>query len=156
MARKKYATVADRIRMNVEIDDASGCWNWQRRINRGGYGIGNHFIDGARVTYRAHRLSYETFVGPVSPGLSLDHLCRNRRCANPAHLEPVPQRVNLMRAPLSIASQNAAKTHCKWGHPFDEDNTLYRATGRSCRACNRDRQTNRALRAASVPSERAA
>jgi len=156
MPRKKYATSADRIRANVEVDPISGCWNWQRRLNRGGYGIGNHFIDGARVTYRAHRLAYETFVGPIPVELVLDHLCRNRACCNPEHLEAVPQAVNFARSPHTIARQRAASTHCKRGHEFTVENTYRYRGGRTCRACNRDRRTNRALRAANVPTAVAA
>lgn len=153
MPRARYATDADRIHRNVLIDE-NGCWVWRRRVNRGGYETGNRRVDGRKVTFRAHRLSYETFVGPIPEGLSIDHLCRNRRCANPEHLEAVTQRENLLRSPFTTTSHHAAKTACIHGHPFDEENTYFRRNGgRDCRACQRNKQIRRALRAASVSSK---
>lgn len=92
----------------------------------------------SRTTARAHRAVYETFVGDIPDGMVLDHLCRTPSCVNPDHLEPVPQGENLRRASTSTPSKNAAKTHCKNGHPFDEANTAYRYGGwRVCRQCQR-------------------
>jgi hypothetical protein len=86
-----------------------------------------------------HRVAYELLVGPIPEGLELDHLCRNTRCVNPEHLEPVTGRENLMRAVSSWAAKNAAKTHCPQGHPYDEENTkVKRDGGRACRACGRE------------------
>lgn len=156
MSRIRYATDADRIRQNV-VEDDNGCWIWQRRLNRGGYGIGNRYVDGAKVTFRTHRLAYEVFVGPIPAGLALDHLCRVRACCNPAHLEPVTFRENLLRSPLTLAAIRRAAQRCLNGHPFDEENTRFRPTGgRECRTCARARRQAFALRAASVPTERAA
>jgi HNH endonuclease len=79
---------------------------------------------------------YRLLVGPVPEGLELDHLCRNRACVNPAHLEPVSHRENVLRG-ASFAAINAVKTHCIHdGHPFDDVNTIVRPEGRrGCRAC---------------------
>jgi hypothetical protein len=82
-------------------------------------------------------------VEPVPKGLTIDHLCRNRACVNPAHMEVVTNRVNIMRGDTP-AARNAARTHCAHGHPFDESNTYHRAgkkgqAGRDCRACIRQR-----------------
>lgn len=144
--------LADRI-LNSRVVDQRGCWVWQRTINNEGYGaIGIHPGGGVQVTRLAHRVSYETFRGPIPEGLVLDHLCRNRACVNPAHLEPVTHRENVLRSPIAPAAINAAKTHCPHGHPYDDENT-YRRPGRPneryCRACMRDyaRNYNRRRRA---------
>lgn len=73
--------------------DANGCWVWTGSLLADGYG---NLRDGAKVK-RAHRVSYETFVGPIPGGLEIDHLCRNRSCINPDHLEPVTRAENQRR-----------------------------------------------------------
>lgn len=105
----------------------SGCWEWTGTRNKKGYGKYAHHL--------AHRLVYEEEVGPIPAGLELDHLCRSPACVNPAHLEPVSHRENLLRGD-TIAARNAAKTHCVRGHPFDDRNTRTRPDGsRECRTC---------------------
>ena len=89
---------------------------------------------------RLHRAIYEKFVGPIPDGLTIDHLCRNRLCVNPAHLEPVTLAANVLRGE-SLPAKNARKTHCPKGHPYDETNTHITKQGwRICKACNRERQ----------------
>lgn len=114
------------------VTDA-GCWEWQGAINvSGGYAMVHV---GGRLL-RAHRYSYERFVGPIPDGLTIDHLCRNPPCINPAHLEPVTQQVNNLRGETP-SGLNARKTHCPQGHAYDAENT-FRAYGRRyCRACRR-------------------
>jgi len=83
---------------------------------------------------------YEHHVGPIPAGFHIDHLCRNRACANPAHLEAVPPRVNILRG-VGMSAIHARQTECVNGHPFDISNTLFLPDGeRCCRACNRERQ----------------
>lgn len=109
------------------------CWEWTAARNRNGYGQ----FGVERRLWRAHRLAYELFVGPIPDGMELDHLCRNRSCVNPDHLEPVTHRVNTMRGETIMAA-NAAKTACLRGHPFNEENTYVRSDGaRLCRQCRR-------------------
>jgi len=89
---------------------------------------------------------YEHFVGPIPDGFHIDHLCRNRACANPAHLEAVPPRVNILRG-VGMSAIHARQTHCVNGHPFDAENTLILPDGeRCCRTCNRERQRQRNAR----------
>jgi len=111
----------------------AGCWNWTGALNSAGYGhVGR---DGG--VRRTHRVAYELLVGPIPEGLHLDHLCRNRACCNPEHLEPVTNAENIRRAA-------AAKTHCKNGHPYTAENVYVRPTGsRYCTPCRieRDRKT---------------
>lgn len=120
------------------VDDTTGCWVWQLARNGagGGYGV---MRNGGRQQ-PAHRVYYERLVGPIPEGLVIDHLCRNHACVNPAHLEPVTPRINVLRGETIVAA-NAAKTHCQNGHPFDAENTRILTSGsRRCRTCQREWQ----------------
>lgn len=109
------------------------CLVWIGQLDRKGYGT---------VMWRcrrrgAHRLAYELTHGPVPNGMELDHLCRNPKCVDPAHLEVVTHRTNTLRS-TSFVATNAAKTHCANGHAFTEENTYVSRTGRrACRECHR-------------------
>jgi HNH endonuclease len=118
------------------IDEATGCWVWQRSVTRGGYG---HLREGGRMQY-AHRLYYERSRGPIPAGRQLDHLCRNPSCVRPDHLQPVTGQENVLRGD-TIAARRKAQTHCVNGHPFDDENTIRRGRMRACRECQR--QANR-------------
>lgn len=103
---------------NTTVPDDQGCMMWTGPIKPGcGYGWVHHY--GRHV--RAHRLAYEYFIGNVPEGLVLDHLCRNRLCCNPLHLEPVTIGVNIMRG--ERIPWHRGKTHCKHGHEFTPENT---------------------------------
>jgi hypothetical protein len=127
----------------------SGCWIWQGTRNNAGYGT---MTIAGRAGRMAHRASYETFVGPIPDGLQLDHLCRERACVNPEHLEPVTARENVMRSAITLGSINAAKTHCPQDHPYDEQNTyIYESKKRKqrarlCKTCLRERSRLRYAR----------
>lgn len=113
-----------------------GCWEWTAGL-RNGEGYGNFHLRGRNCA--AHRVSYAEFVGPIPEGADLDHLCRNRRCVRPSHLEPVTRKENLHRG-QGVAAKNKAKTHCPQGHPYDAENTVTHThrTGsvmRYCRIC---------------------
>ena len=138
-----HGTVAERFERHVERIPFLTCWVWIGATNRNGYGQ----LRVNRRTESAHRIAYQLYRGPIHNDLELDHLCRNRWCVNPAHLEPVTHRENLLRG-KSIAAANAIKKTCSIGHPFDIINTRI-ARGQSgsrrrCRQCHAAR--NRAWR----------
>ena len=134
-APRVYGTGYERFVPKVEIDRETGCWNWTASTTPGGYGSLS-LPNGERCV--AHRFSYEHHVGPIPDGLQIDHLCRNRRCVNPEHLEPVTQRENILRGE-STAAQRARQTHCKRGHEFTPDNLVQTVRYRSCKTCHRQR-----------------
>jgi hypothetical protein len=124
-----------RIADGVEVDAITGCWVWQKCIAASGYGRIKVRENGVSRTDYTHRVAYEHFIGPIPGGLDLDHLCRNRACCNPHHLEPVTRRENLLRG-VGPSALNTVKAECDAGHPFDETNTAYLPDGRRrCRAC---------------------
>lgn len=125
-------TALERFENQYIPEPNAGCWLWIG-ANTGANGYGQFSADKRRFV--AHRWSYERFVGPIPNGLTLDHLCKTTCCVNPAHLEPVTNKVNVLRG-NSISANNARKTHCKRGHELTGDNLIERRDGRECRACS--------------------
>ena len=114
----------------VAINPETRCWEWLRRKNRWGYAAAKR--DGRTV--EMHRYVYEQLERAVPAGLELDHICRNRGCVNPDHLEPVTHSENMRRGDLA----NRRKTHCPQGHAYAEHAYLWRGR-RYCRVCQEAR-----------------
>ena len=115
-------------------DEMQGkCWTWRRSLDPEGYGQTNR----RSQHVKAHRRAWEALVGPIPDGIHLDHLCRNRACVRPAHLDPVTCRENVLRG-IGPSARNARKTHCASGHPFSGSNLRIISRGkRECVICRR-------------------
>jgi HNH endonuclease len=119
----------------VRSRQPNGCWLW----TGGRYGAGYGALWSGGVQHAVHRLSYEHYVGPIPAGFQIDHVrsrgCASRLCVNPAHLEAVTQKENILRSDCPSAT-NARKTHCKRGHSLAD--ALIIQGKRRCRTCNRE------------------
>ena len=115
----------------------NSCWIWEGGTSNG---YGSFFLGCRKV--KAHRYSYEQLVGGIPEGLDIDHLCRIRRCVNPAHMEPVTRSENTRRGLLPEIGRRyqESKTHCPKGHPYDEVNTYSRPDrpSRDCKICRKE------------------
>lgn len=124
--------------------NSNGCWIWNGPKTHDGYGK-----CGRRKNQTlAHRAFYAIIRGDLIDGYEIDHLCHNRLCVNPDHMEQVPHAVNVMRAiRIRENHRNARKTHCKRGHEFTEENTVIEEYSgnrvRKCRICKNQRQRDR-------------
>lgn len=141
--RRTAAQVMDYIRAHAE-PAADGCIIWTRPLSNDGYPRLTWLCDEGYTIRGAHRLAYHLWVAPAPNDrlMSVDHLCRNRACVNPEHLELVRQRDNILRSPVAIGALNAAKTHCAQGHEYTSENTYVyvhpsprACTERVCKAC---------------------
>lgn len=120
------------------------CWTWAGGRTKAGYGV----VRLGPKCELVHRVAYQWAFGPIPEGKVLDHLCRNRACVNPEHLEPVESGENTRRG-VGPAASNAAKTHCPQGHEYTPENTYVARhsdgsfAGRKCRTCERARCARR-------------
>lgn len=141
--RNGRIAVAERLptweRFCANVDFFGDCWQYDpRKISPVGYGI----FSVNRQQIGAHRYIWETLVGKIPENMQIDHMCRNRGCVNPDHMEVVTLAENVLRGE-GVTAKNARKTHCVRNHEFTEENTRYRIgpngkTWRKCRACARE------------------
>jgi len=133
---RRRIPIIDRLTSKIRAVE-SGCWEWQASL--GGHGYGQIHDPDQQKPRLAHRVVYEACYGPIPEGLTLDHLCRNPRCVNPAHLEPVTQRENWLRGThWSAISERTGK--CRRGHA----DWYVRPNGRRvCKVCRRQTETRR-------------
>lgn len=133
---KKFVDVKTKL-LSWVIKNKKGCWVWQGATE----GPITHRYGSTRlngINFKCHRLSYELWKGSIPKGLHIDHLCKNTRCINPDHLEPVTHKENMARG------LNATKTHCKRGHEYTPENTYAGIkTKRTCRICIKLRANKR-------------
>jgi HNH endonuclease len=131
-------TLEERFWTKVEVPyAASECWLWVGSRDSKGYGR----LANPGKSRLPHRIAYELMIGPIPPGIELDHLCREKACVNPWHLEQVTHRENSLRG---VMADRPKKTHCPHGHEYTEANTYY-IPGKGtymCRICrtNLDRK----------------
>jgi len=133
------AQLAERVLARAVPND-DGCWVFPGATSKGYGRVGTYDRDtGKQRVYQTHRVVYEHLVGPIDDGLVLDHLCKERRCVNPEHLEPVTPTVNTERAVELQRIANAEKTECPRGHKYTRANTYTPkgSTARYCRECGR-------------------
>lgn len=132
----------DLILRRVEITRL-GCWLTSYKLNSAGYVVVIDQRGPRKRTLLGHRVVYEHFKGSVPEGLQLDHLCRDRGCVNPDHLEAVTPQVNQLRGD-SVSGKNARKTHCPKDHPLSGDNLYVDPKGkRRCRLCRQEEHCQR-------------
>lgn len=127
----------ERFMGHVHPEPNSGCWLWSGAVS-GGYGTYTWMDDGRKVTSLAHRFSYEKHGRAIPEDLQIDHLCRNKLCVNPDHMEPVTARENMLRSssPAKARARQLSITHCKAGHLYSGENLIVLKNGyRACRAC---------------------
>lgn len=129
-------SVVTRVWDRVDRQGPDDCWLWRGELTYKGYGRFQSVIEGKRVRFNAHRTVYALLIGPIPEGLVLDHLCRNRSCCNPRHLQPVTNKENILRGE-SFSAYNARVTHCPKGHEYTPDNITWNHKGRRCRTCHR-------------------
>jgi len=121
-----------------DIEYLGTCWIYHKYVISDGYSHYRYW-DSSEHKYKnamTHRVIYEHLVGPIGHGLVLDHLCENRSCICPDHLEEVTLLENIRRG--RTGQHNAQKTHCKNGHPLSGDNLYQSGRGdRGCRECRK-------------------
>ena len=126
--------------VKVDKREPDECWRWIASITTHGYGQFSCSDGTVRRPVGAHRLAYAMLVAPIPKGMFIDHLCRNRWCVNPTHMEVVTNKENIVRGMWGDESRRqSAKTECPQGHPYEGDNIYViksRPTARYCRTCN--------------------
>lgn len=135
---ESLTSLAAKVRARVQIDPLTGCWNWSGNRSKG---YGQVHCEQTKRKFLTHRVMVAASGRDMPVGMDVDHLCRNRACCNPDHLEVVTHRENIRRgnSGLHRKLEAVAITHCPRGHEYTPENTLIQRTGwRKCRACGRE------------------
>ena len=132
-----------------KVDKSGDCWLWMGSLTASGYGS----FRGENRTVLSHRQAYELLVGCIPDDLTIDHLCRVRRCVNPTHMETVTNRINILRG-NGISARAALRIHCPHGHPYDLFNTIRDNGCRRCRICREQQRRHRQETGAAAAASR--
>lgn len=138
MGRSIYRTAIERFMSHILPHTDNECWLWNgyiEKYGRGRFWPGSDYNKGQKML--AYVYSYEMFIGPRDKILTINHICGNKLCVNPDHLEQIPIRDNVLQSE-GITAINARKTHCKRGHEFTPANTYKNGGGRGCLTCRRN------------------
>jgi hypothetical protein len=134
-------TLAERFFPKVERIPFSTCWLWNAAVNKEGYG--EIKAEQGNKKYKAHRVAYELYKGPIPDGLVIDHICRNTSCVNPDHLRAITKVENTMIG-FGYMAKLARRDCCNHGHPFTAENTISKnGKRRKCRTCKNLNEMNR-------------
>lgn len=135
----EYKKAKDRLLSKAIVKD--DCWGWKAATTSGGY-ASMKWTQGNAVHWKAHRISYLLFKGPLKPGMVIDHSCHNKKCVNPNHLRQVTQRFNVIdNSRGGTARLNSLKTKCPKGHEYTYWENIKR---RVCKQCRKIHNTKRA------------
>jgi hypothetical protein len=146
VTRPAWETPLDRFESKVIPEPNTGCWLWVGATDRNGYG--SFRGEKPLINVKPHRWSYEHFVGPIPEGLTLDHKCETPQCVNPAHLQPVTLRENILRGSTNASAVNARRSLCVHGHRLVPSPFPSESGRRRCMQCLKTHaQTSRLRRA---------
>lgn len=149
--RGMYKTFEEKVMQKVVKTDGTlntPCWIWQGRVNAYGYAILSPTRYSRSNSTIAHRHIWEELNGLVPEKHDLDHLCRNRACVNPEHLEPVTRLENILRGALVALRKNP--DFCKNGHPWTTENRIKSGNGTACRLCHKEAKQRHAVKQGSL------
>lgn len=147
MAGPKPKPLSELFWNKVDVGWTDECWNWNGSLGRAGYG---QFTTGLVRGYTnvAHRMAYTLINGDPGVDFQVDHLCHNKLCSNPGHLEAVSQQENLRRARIDGLRTYSKSSHCKRGHAFSPENTGSNGMGgQACKTCKSLNHRNRKAQA---------
>ncbi len=131
----------ERITSKIQVDPATGCWEWTACRNRHGYGQ----VKWEGQMKLAYNVIYRLLVGPVEDGKQLHHKCENPGCCNPGHLEQrTPKEHSHLHPMAPLMKELGQRRVCPRGHKYTLDNTMERTGGRRCLTCHRE-QSKRSM-----------